>query len=150
MSINKRTNGKDFIGVGVGGVIINNNNEILLLLRNVFPEKNLWSIPGGMVEFGEEIETALIREIEEELGAKVAIVQLLCVTNHILQSKKTHWVSPAFLVKIISGNPLNRENKKHLDMKWFSLDKLPDNLAIPAISAINSYNKLYPLSPIVG
>ena len=100
--------GVDYIGVGVGGVIINDSNKILLLLRKNDPEAGCWSIPGGSVEFGEKVEDALVREIYEELNIKVKIEKLLRVTNHIINDKKIHWVSPAYLVKIISKNPVNR------------------------------------------
>lgn len=138
-----RTIGKEYIGVGVGGLILNKKNEVLLLLRNVDPEKNFWSIPGGQVEFGEKVEDALIRELKEELGIDVAVINLLCVTNHILSQTNTHWISPAYYVKIISGIPLNKEKNKHLEMKWFPVNDLPANLAIPAINAIKNYKLLY-------
>ena len=134
--------GRDFIGVGVGAVILNDNNEILLLLRKKSPEIGSWTIPGGTVEFGERIEDALIREVEEELGIKVSIVRLLRVTNHILQSEKQHWVSPAFLVRHISGDPINKEPESHSDIRWFPIKSLPENVTMTTSLAIKSYLEL--------
>jgi len=137
--------GVDCIGVGVGGAIINEKNEILLFLRNVNPEKGYWSIPGGGVEFGEAIEDAVIRELYEELGIQVEVVELLGIANHIVKENKSHWVSPEFHVKIVSGIPKNLEKEKHIEMKWFSLDNLPEPIAIPAKVAIDGYIKLHGL-----
>ena len=135
--------GIDYIGVGVGGAIINDNKEILLFLRNKDPENGFWSIPGGSVEYGESVENALVRELYEELGVKVEIISLLGVANHIIKEKGSHWVSPEFHVKIVSGTPKNMEIEKHTKMLWFSLDKLPEKLAIPAVVAIEGYKRIY-------
>jgi 8-oxo-dGTP diphosphatase len=134
--------GKDYIGVGVGAVITNARNEILLLLRKKSPELGYWTIPGGSVEFGENIEDAIIREVKEELGVDCQVVQLLRVTNHIVNAENTHWVSPAFLVKIIYGTPRNVEPDKSSNMQWFPLGSLPLNLTLTTILAVQSYNKL--------
>jgi len=129
--------GKDFIGVGVGAVIINQKYEILLLLRKKSPEANFWSIPGGTVEMFETIEDTLIREIKEELGVDIQIIKLLGITNHILENEKTHWVSPAFLVQIIGNQiPYNVESDSHHDLKWFSINDLPHNITLTTSKAL--------------
>lgn len=135
--------GKDYIGVGVGAVIINDNNEILLLLRKKSPECGYWTIPGGTVEFGERVEEAIVREVQEELGVQCAIVDLLGVTNHIVASEGTHWVSPAYLVKIVSGQPQNIEPHSHAEMKWFPIDHLPENPTITTSVALNNLHKYF-------
>ena len=132
--------GKDYIGVGVGAVILNDKNEVLLLQRNKEPEKGFWSIPGGAVEFNETIEDALIREIKEETDVDVEIIKLLSVVNHIVKSDSAHWVSPNFLCKIISGTVKNVEPNKHTDIQWFSLNDLPDNITITTKKGIESLN----------
>jgi ADP-ribose pyrophosphatase YjhB (NUDIX family) len=50
----------------------------------------------------ERVEDALARELEEELGIDVEVEALLCVTNHIVHADNAHWVSPAYLVRVIS------------------------------------------------
>ncbi len=132
--------GKDYIGVGVGAVIFE-RNQILLLKRLKEPEVGYWSIPGGAIEFGETIEEAVKRELQEELAAEVDIVTLLGVTNHILPEEKLHWVSPVFLVKIIAGIPKNVEADKHSDLCWFKLENLPNNVTLTTKTAINFLNK---------
>lgn len=129
--------GKNFIGVGVGAVIMNQQNEVLLLLRKKSPEADFWSIPGGTVEMFETIEDTIIREIKEELGVNIEIIKLLGITNHILENEKTHWVSPAFLVQIIENQiPYNVEPDKHHDLKWFSINDLPHNITLTTSKAL--------------
>ena len=53
--------------VGVGVVILR-DRRILLEKRKNDPGKGKWSIPGGIVELGENIEETVIREVKEETG----------------------------------------------------------------------------------
>ena len=129
--------GRDFIGVGVGAVIVR-DGRILLLLRKKYPEKGCWSIPGGKVEFGETVEEALLREVKEEIGVEARIVSSLGVTNHILRSEGIHFVAPRFLVSI-AGNPKNMEPSCHADMRWFPLDALPENVTKTTMAALCAY-----------
>lgn len=130
--------GKDYIGVGVGSVIKNSSGEILLLLRNKEPEKGCWSIPGGKVEMFETLEEAIKREVKEEVNVDIEIIKLITVTNHIISEEQTHWVAPTFLAKIIDGQVKNVEPQKHLDLKWFNINSLPENITITTKNAINN------------
>lgn len=131
--------GKDYIGVGCGAFILNDNNEILLQQRNKEPEKGYWSIPGGKLEWMETFEDAVKREVKEECDIDIKVLRLLGICDHIVKSEKQHWVSPSFLCKIEKGEPKIMEPNKHLDMKWFSLDNLPEKLTITTKDAVNSY-----------
>ena len=124
--------------VGVGGVILQDSN-VLLLLRKRPPETGFWSLPGGRVEFMERVEDALVRELKEELGVDVEIDSLICVTDHIIQADNAHWVSPAYLVRSISGVPQNLEPDKTAAIEWFPLSHLPDNLGLAAKAALTAY-----------
>lgn len=132
--------GIDFIGVGVGAVIVDKSNNVLLLKRKKDPESGKWSIPGGTVEFGETIENAIVRELREELNVEAEIISLLGVTNHIINVENKHWVSPAFLVKIKSGIPENMEPDSHESMDWFPMEDLPE-ITITTNVALNRFKK---------
>lgn len=69
--------------IGVGAVILNERNEVLLVWRNRQPEQYTWSIPGGKVDPYESVETAVIREIKEEVDLDIAIDKLLCTAETI-------------------------------------------------------------------
>jgi 8-oxo-dGTP diphosphatase len=129
--------GKDYVGVGVGALIVNERNEVLLLLRTSPPEADYWSIPGGSVEMFETLEDAVIREVKEELNVDATVIRLIGVTNHIVEQEDTHWVAPAFLVQI-TGNqiPVNVEVNKHRDLQWFPINDLPRNITLTASKAL--------------
>ena len=69
--------GKDYIGVGVGAVVLNDLGEVLLILRRKEPEADKWTIPGGAVEWFEKCADAIKRECLEEVGVNVVVSDLV-------------------------------------------------------------------------
>lgn len=75
-----------------GGLVKNDKNEFLFIYRN-----NVWDLPKGKIEKGESIETAAIREVEEECAIfNLQIEKKLIDTYHIYYEngnklKLTHW-----------------------------------------------------------
>ncbi len=76
-----------------GGIVKNENNEILFIYRRGF-----WDLPKGKIDQGESIETAAIREINEETGIKqMSIEKSLGETWHVYKLdnkrilKRTYW-----------------------------------------------------------
>ncbi len=68
--------------VGVGGVIIR-DGRTLLIRRGSEPLKGEWSIPGGMLEVGETLKEGVTRELLEETGLEVSVVELVEVFERI-------------------------------------------------------------------
>jgi ADP-ribose pyrophosphatase YjhB (NUDIX family) len=62
--------------VGVGGVVID-NERALLIRRGGPPLEGQWSIPGGMLELGETLAQGVARELAEETGLKVNVLELI-------------------------------------------------------------------------
>jgi 8-oxo-dGTP diphosphatase len=122
--------GIDYIGVGVGAVIVNDQGQLFLARRGpqAKNERGLWEFPGGSVEFGETLADALRREIREEYGVEIEVGELLDVADHILPDEGQHWVSPSFICTITSGEPTIRETAKCTEIGWFALDEMPDDL----------------------
>jgi 8-oxo-dGTP diphosphatase len=129
--------GIDYIGVGVGAVIVNNEGDLFLAHRGPLSknERGLWEFPGGSVEFGENLADALKREMLEEYGIHIEVGELLDVVDHILPDEKQHWVSPTFICRIIEGVPAILEPGKCSQIGWFRLDNFPSNLS--QISKVN-------------
>ena len=66
--------------VGVGGFVYDPaTNKVLVVKEKTGPIKNIWKLPGGSVEAGEELSTAVVREVLEETGVKCEFVSLLCL-----------------------------------------------------------------------
>jgi 8-oxo-dGTP diphosphatase len=135
--------GKDFIGVGVGAFILNDKNELLMVLRakDSGIEPGTWMIPGGKVDFNEKMEDTVKREIKEEIGVDLDVVEAIKTNDHILPDQ--HWVTTTFLCRIKSGEPKLMELHKHDDLKWFPLDKMPENLSIATTNSLKSYKEKY-------
>jgi 8-oxo-dGTP diphosphatase len=68
--------------IGVGGVVID-NGRTLLIRRGSAPLQGEWSIPGGLLEVGETIEHAVVRELAEETGLEVQVIELIEVFERI-------------------------------------------------------------------
>lgn len=121
----------DYVGVGVGGVILNEKNEVLLQLRGpkAKNEVGFWKLPGGQIEWGETAAEALGREIREELGVEVEIGKQIYCLDDILIKEGQHWLVPFYLCRIKRGKPRNKEPGKIEKIRWFPLSRLPKKLA---------------------
>jgi 8-oxo-dGTP diphosphatase len=69
--------------VGVGGVVID-NERALLIRRGGPPLKGEWSIPGGMLEVGETLVQGVARELAEETGLEVEVLEMIEVFERII------------------------------------------------------------------
>jgi ADP-ribose pyrophosphatase YjhB (NUDIX family) len=72
--------------VGVGGVVID-NGRALLIRRGSEPLRGEWSIPGGTLELGESLEHGVIRELKEETGLTVRILEMIEVFDRIYEDE---------------------------------------------------------------
>lgn len=137
--------GRDYIGVGVGAVILNDKDQVFLARRGekANNERGLWECPGGSVEFGETLATALRREMREEYGVEIEVGELLDVVDHILPAEGQHWVSPSFLCRIVAGTPQICEPEKCSQIGWFSLDSLPGNVTLASINSLNTLKERF-------
>jgi ADP-ribose pyrophosphatase len=124
--------------VGVGVLVVDTKKRVLLTLRNRAPEAGCWSIVGGKVDFLERLEQCALREAREEAGVEVELVRLLCVTDHVLPDEEQHWVAPAYLGRIVSGEAKNCEPDKAREVRWCELDSIPENLTMTARNAIEA------------
>ena len=122
--------GVDYIGVGVGAIIIDNQGRLFLARRGnkAKNERGLWEFPGGSVELGETLAEALRREMREEFGIEITVGELLDVIDHILKEEGQHWVSPTYICTIASGEPYIREPEKCAEIGWFHTDEIPKEL----------------------
>ena len=134
--------GVDFIGVGAGALVFNKEGKVLLAQRGpkANNEAGKWDFPGGTVEFGETIEDTLKRELIEELGIEIEIMELLDVVNHILPEIGQHWISPAYIAVHKSGEASIREPEKCTAFNWFFIKEIdPEQLTKSSLSNYEKY-----------
>ena len=68
--------------IGVGGVIVDRGRTVLIR-RGTEPLLGEWSIPGGTIEIGETLEEAVRRELREETGLEVRVLELIELFDRI-------------------------------------------------------------------
>jgi len=102
----------------------------LILLQQV-EGNHFWSLPGGTVEFGETGESALKREMKEELGAEVEILRLLWVVeNFFFDAERRHHEIALYFLTLLQANsrPLiersfeSNVGPRILTFNWFSTE----------------------------
>ena len=136
--------GVDYIGVSAGAMIFNEKGELFLAKRskNTKNEKGFWETPGGSVDFGETLKQAVKREIKEEYGIEIDIVEQFPAADHIIPKENQHWVATTFLAKIRKNQvPKILEPDKCDEIGWFNLSKLPEPLSIITELDLKEYKK---------
>lgn len=111
--------------VGVGALIVK-NGKLLLIKRAAKPGQGRWSIPGGLVELGERVQDAVVREVKEECGLDIEVERLVDVFDSITRDEKGRiqyqFVVVNFLAEIRGGTLKNADDV--LEAKWVPLDEV--------------------------
>ena len=116
--------------VGVG-VILAKGNKVLLLKRKSAHGEGTWGFPGGHLEFNEEIEDCVQREVYEETGIKVSNIRFASLTNDIFKKENKHYITVFMLCDWKSGEVQITEPEKCAAQAWFEWEKLPTPLFLP-------------------
>lgn len=101
--------------MGVGGVIVDRGRTVLIR-RGTEPLLGQWSIPGGTIEIGETLEEAVRRELREETGLEVRVLELIELFDRIYMENdaspspdrkkpRYHYVIADYLCELVSGEP---------------------------------------------
>ncbi|MFH1579584.1 MAG: NUDIX hydrolase [Thermoplasmatota archaeon] len=110
--------------VGVGAVAIKNGN-ILLVKRAFEPGAGKWSIPGGLVELGEKLSEACAREMEEETGIEIEVLELINVFDMVDRDDSGkvmyHYVLVDFLARPTGGE--EKLSAEVTEMKWVTREE---------------------------
>lgn len=97
----------------------------------------MWEFPGGKVEEGESFADALVREIDEELGCKISVLETLETTTHEYDFATITLAT--FMCELLAGEPRSNE---HAEERWLTVDAL-DTLEwapadIPAVKKLRA------------
>ena len=111
--------------VGVGGVVIH-RSRVLLIRRGTEPLKGEWSIPGGMLELGEELAQGVRRELREETGLDVEPLEIIAAFDRIMREGervKYHYVIVDYVCRWKRGRL--RPASDVIDARWVRREDLP-------------------------
>jgi 8-oxo-dGTP diphosphatase len=105
--------------VGVGGIVIW-NERALLVRRGKSPLEGAWSIPGGLLEVGETLRQGVVRELAEETGIEVRVLDLVEVFERVSLDEagrvQYHFVILDYLCEKIAGEA--RAGSDASDLAW--------------------------------
>jgi 8-oxo-dGTP diphosphatase len=125
--------------VGVGAIIIE-QDRVLLVKRGHPPLLGEWSIPGGVLEVGETLREAAVREALEETGLAVETADLLGVYDRVLHDSDErtlyHYVLIDFLCRRVLGEP--RAAGDADEVRWFTREEAATlSLADDTLDVVN-------------
>lgn len=124
--------GVDHIGVSCVFFCHDGRGNFLLHKRSSAcrDEQGTWDNGGGALEFGEDFEHAIRREVKEEYCAEALEVRFLAASNVLRQNGDihTHWVALIFAVRVDPRQVAIGEPEKMDAIGWFTKDNLPSPL----------------------
>ena len=106
--------------IGAFSMIFDTDDRILLCHRR---DKDMWNLPGGMVEENESPWHAAIREAQEEIGVKIQLDML----HGVYYKPEQNDLVFSFVASIVGGTPLLSDEVDTI--AYFSLASLPQNIA---------------------
>jgi 8-oxo-dGTP diphosphatase len=107
--------------IGVGAVIVD-DGRVVLVKRGHAPLLGEWSIPGGVLEIGEMLREAAVREAREETGLVVEPGEILGVFDRVVREEdrvRFHYVLIDFLCRPVSGELQAGSDAE--EVRWFTL-----------------------------
>lgn len=123
--------------LGVGAIVLR-EGRILLVRRANPPLQGHWSIPGGLVETGETIKEAVIREVREETGLEVEPLQLVEVFERILRDNESrvqyHYVLIDYWCRVVAGEA--QAGSDVSEVRWANCDELESLAVAPETCAV--------------
>ena len=126
----------------VCGIVRVNNKYLTVKIQN----NDFYCLPGGHVELGEDTDSAVLREMKEELGYEVKIVRLVSIIQNFFKAKdgrNFHELGYYYIVEPVNIDEVNLEDyirmendkgeMKRLEFRWFTLDELKETRFLPEV-----------------
>lgn len=112
--------------------------------KNCRDEVGRWDCGGGKLEFGEQIENRLKKELNEEYCIKPIKSEFLGFRDVHRRNKgiKTHWVALDFRVLVDRHKVKNGEPHKFEEISWFKMGELPNKMHSQMSIALKKYKKI--------
>lgn len=124
--------GIDYVGISVVFLCHDGKGSILLHKRSnqCRDERGKWDCGGGQLEFGENLETGVLREVREEYCCDGAINEQLPAYSIVrtVKKTKTHWIAIPFIIKVNPKQVAIGDPEKIERIHWFQWNHLPKPL----------------------
>lgn len=111
-------------------VIIFDEERRILMVRQHHEEKDIWMVPGGAIEEGENAKEAAVREVREETGLEVTVEKLIWHVEEVSEARGQRFVN-FFLAKVKGGElelgtdpEFTSENQVLREVKFVSREEL--------------------------
>ena len=134
---------QDIIKIGIG-VMLLDDDKILLGHRATnkkdtggIYETDCWTLPGGKQEYDETFFEGAKREVKEETNLDIDKLELFGAADDIQPDR--HYITMHVIAREFSGKLKVMEPGSEDEWRWFSLDKLPNNLYSPSEKFIKAY-----------
>ncbi len=108
---------------GSAAICINDHNEILMVAQEKANQPELWSVPSGGIEGSETYEECCIREVWEETGYKISVIDKICERDTVTYDVNVH--IKYFEVKLLGGERKFQDpDELILDICWKPLSEI--------------------------
>ncbi len=107
----------------VDAIVLDDKKRLLLVERGRDPYKGKFALPGGFVEYGETVERAVARELEEETGLKAKVLEIVGVYSDPNRDPRGHTVTIVFRMEYQGGEPKGQDDAA--TARFVPIDKLP-------------------------
>ncbi len=125
IKIEKESLSQEFPEPTAAALILNENGEIFLMKSPKWGNEKMWTIPGGHIETGEDWESATKREIKEETGLDIDVLELLKLHEAIFPRdfyKKKHFIFVDFLAKA-KNKDVKLDGREAVEYIWIKPEK---------------------------
>lgn len=113
--------------VGVGAIVLH-ERRVLLVKRGKAPALGKWSLPGGLVDLGETTREAVVREVAEECGLRITVVDVAGVVERVVRDEagriRYHYVLVDYLA--LPEGTCVAPGSDAADVRWVEVDRLTD------------------------
>jgi len=110
----------------VDGVVLAGGREVLLVERGAEPFRGAWALPGGFVDYGEDPDRAVVREIAEETGLTGLDFRQYHTFGRPGRDPRGHTVSVVHVAEIAGPPPPVAGGDDAAAARWHRVDRLPD------------------------
>jgi len=123
--------------VALKAIVVHNGKALIVQRADGETYSGQWEFVGGKLEFGEDLEVALRREVHEEAGLEVTQSKLLYATSFMPHATK-HVVFLTYLCEVVSDSVVL--SAEHQAFEWANVARLREMLLQPILDGLDSNN----------